>query len=126
MAYVGLGSRWQEERMREDPRTNVDGGGRAGDGAPGRPVTRRDFLSAGAAAGVAFYLTACGSGGGSSSTAPSKGPVTLNNLFMQQAGYSPQDLAAMTKAFESANPKITVNNTLVPYDSLHTKIVAGA
>src|SRR3954447_14542305 len=130
MAYVGFGRRWQGGRNREDQSTNVDGaghgGGRAGDGAPGRPVTRRDFLSAGAAAGVAFYLTACGSGGGSSSTAPSKGPVTLNNLFMQQAGYSPQDLAAMTKAFENANPKITVNNTLVPYDSLHDKIVAAA
>ena len=45
---------------------------------------------------------------------------------MQQAGYSPQDLAGMTKAFEKKYPNITVNNTLVPYDALHDKIVAAA
>jgi multiple sugar transport system substrate-binding protein len=115
--------------MREDPRTNDGGAGRGGGRATehtrGRTVTRRDFLGAGAAAGFAFYLSACGGGGGGSSTA-SKGPVTLNNLFMQQAGYSPQDLAAMTNAFEKANPKITVKNTLVPYEALHDKIVAAA
>jgi multiple sugar transport system substrate-binding protein len=54
------------------------------------------------------------------------GKVTLNNLFMQQAGYSPADLAGMTAAFEQANPNIKVNNTLVAYEALHDKIVAAA
>jgi ABC-type glycerol-3-phosphate transport system substrate-binding protein len=45
---------------------------------------------------------------------------------MQQAGYSPDDLASMTAAFEKANPNIKVNNTLVSYDALHDKIVAAA
>jgi multiple sugar transport system substrate-binding protein len=52
--------------------------------------------------------------------------VTLNNLFQQQAGYSAQDLAGMTAAFEKANPNIKVNNTLVAYEALHDKIVAAA
>ena len=93
----------------------------------GRPVTRRDFITVSAAAGAALYLAACGSSGSSNTTtALTKGPVTLNNLFMQQAGYSPQDLAGMTKAFEQQYPNITVKNTLVPYDALHDKIVAAA
>jgi multiple sugar transport system substrate-binding protein len=116
--------------MREDPRGDVRRSGRADSprsGVPDRPVTRRDFLVTGAAAGAAFYIAACGGGGSSSSsTKLSGGPVTLNNLFMQQAGYSPADLASMTKAFEKAYPKITVKNTLVPYDALHDKIVAAA
>jgi multiple sugar transport system substrate-binding protein len=45
---------------------------------------------------------------------------------MQQAGYSPADLAGMTAAFEQANPNIKVNNTLVAYEALHDKIVAAA
>jgi multiple sugar transport system substrate-binding protein len=98
----------------------------AGEGSD-RPVTRRDFITVSAAAGAAFYLAACGSSGSSNTTtALSKEPVTLNNLFMQQAGYSPQDLAGMTKAFEKQYPNITVKNTLVPYDALHDKIVAAA
>src|SRR5262245_24693683 len=114
----------QEERMRDDPRGNArpsePRGGRTTGGAAGRPLTRRDFLGTGAAAGAALYLAACG-GSGSSSTSATKlsgGPVTLNNLFMQQAGYSPQDLASMTRAFEKAYPKIKITNTLVPYDAL--------
>jgi len=93
----------------------------------GRRTNRRDFIGVGVATGAALYLAACGgSGGGATSTSLSKEPVTLNNLFMQQAGYSPQDLAGMTKAFEKAYSNITVKNTLVPYDALHDKIVAAA
>jgi multiple sugar transport system substrate-binding protein len=95
-----------------------------------RSVTRRSFISAGASASAAIYLAACGGSSSSSSTAAksssSSGPVTLNNLFMQQAGYSPADLAGMTAAFEKANPHIKVNNTLVAYTALHDKIVAAA
>jgi multiple sugar transport system substrate-binding protein len=94
-------------------------------------LTRRSFIGAGASASAALYLAACGGSSSSSSTAAnagssSGGKVTLNNLFMQQAGYSPQDLAGMTAAFEKANPNIKVNNTLVTYDALHDKIVAAA
>jgi multiple sugar transport system substrate-binding protein len=87
-----------------------------------RELTRRGFMGTSAAAGVALYLAACGGddGGGGGEQ------VTLNNLFMQQAGYSPQDLAGMTADFEKANPNIKVNNTLVPYEALHDKIVAAA
>jgi multiple sugar transport system substrate-binding protein len=116
--------------MREDARSTGGDRERA-DGqlikrVTGGPVTRRDFLTAGAAAGAALYLAACGSSSSNTTTALSKEPVTLNNLFMQQAGYSPQDLAGMTKAFEKAYPNITVKNTLVPYEALHDKIVAAA
>ena len=115
--------------MREDP--DVRGqSGRARDAREerdNRPISRRDFISVSAAAGAAFYLAACGgSSSSNTTTALSNEPVTLNNLFMQQAGYSPQDLAGMTKAFEKAYPNITVKNTLVPYDALHDKIVASA
>jgi multiple sugar transport system substrate-binding protein len=94
-----------------------------------RSYTRRRFISAGFTGSAALYLAACGgssSSSSSSSAATSSGNVTLNNLFMQQAGYSPADLASMTAAFEKANPNIKVNNTLVSYNALHDKIVAAA
>jgi multiple sugar transport system substrate-binding protein len=100
-------------------------------------TTRRGFITTTATASMGLYLAACGgsssssssaSGGASSSAATSSasGPVTLNNLFQQQAGYSAADLAGMTKLFEQANPNIKVNNTLVAYEALHDKIVAAA
>jgi multiple sugar transport system substrate-binding protein len=93
--------------------------------------TRRRFISTGASASAALYLAACGGSSSSSSSASSTasgggGKVTLNNLFQQQAGYSAQDLAGMTAAFEKAYPNIKVNNTLVAYEALHDKIVAAA
>jgi multiple sugar transport system substrate-binding protein len=95
-----------------------------------RSYTRRRFISAGISGSAALYLAACGGSSSSSSSssaaATSGGNVTLNNLFMQQAGYSPADLAGMTSAFEKANPNIKVNNTLVAYEALHDKIVAAA
>ena len=96
-----------------------------------RAFTRRGFLTTTGSAGLAMYLAACGGSSGSTGTAKSggsasSGPVTLNNLFQQQAGYSASDLAGMTKAFEAANPNIKVNNTLVAYEALHDKIVAAA
>jgi multiple sugar transport system substrate-binding protein len=114
--------------MRGDPDVRGDSGSRrdVGDDIDKLPFTRRDFIGVSAAAGAAFYLAACGGGGGETTSTLSKEPVTLTNLFMQQAGYSPQDLAGMTKAFEKKYPNITVKNTLVPYDALHDKIVAAA
>ena len=95
----------------------------------GTRLNRRRFLAAGATSSFGLYLAACG--GSSSSTTKSgspasKGPVTLNNLFQQQAGYSAQDIAGMTAKFEAAHPNIKVNNTLVAYESLHDKIVSAA
>jgi multiple sugar transport system substrate-binding protein len=104
----------------------------------GSPHTRRGFLTAGAGTVAGLYLAACGgssssssskassSAGGGSASGSAGQKVTLNNLFQQQAGYSAQDLAGMTAAFEKANPNIKVNNTLVAYEALHDKIVAAA
>ena len=105
-------------------------------------TTRRGFITTTTSAGMALYLAACGGSSSSSSSSASgtsssaatssaaasssQGSVTLNNLFQQQAGYSPADLAGMTKLFEQANPNIKVNNTLVAYGALHDKIVAAA
>ncbi|MFL5863824.1 MAG: extracellular solute-binding protein [Solirubrobacteraceae bacterium] len=98
-------------------------------------TTRRGFITTTTSAGMALYLAACGGSSSSSSSSAasssgaassSQGPVTLNNLFQQQAGYSASDLAGMTKMFEQANPHIKVNNTLVAYEALHDKIVAAA
>src|SRR6185312_9495957 len=105
-------------------------------------TSRCSFTTTTETASMGLYLAACGgsssssssAGGASSSAATSgaaatssaSGPVTLNNLFQQQAGYSAADLAGMTKLFEQANPNIKVNNTLVAYEALHDKIVAAA
>src|SRR5690242_10964389 len=96
---------------------------------PARRLGRREFLKAGASSSLALYLAACGGSSkksGGSGGSPSNKPVTLNNLFQQQAGYSAQDLAGMTAQFEKAHPNIKVNNTLVAYEALHDKIVAAA
>lgn len=83
-------------------------------------LSRRSLLGAVAAAGATAGLAGCGSGGGSG------GSSELNVLFMKQAGYSADDIKAMTKAFQKANPKITVHPTFVAYEALHDKIVAAA
>jgi multiple sugar transport system substrate-binding protein len=96
------------------------------------PLTRRKFLAVSAASSAALYLTACGGSSSSTSSTSTKAAggggeqVTLNNLFMQQAGYSAEDLAGMTAQFEKAYPNIKIKNTLVAYDALHDKIVAAA
>ena len=101
-------------------------------GNTNRLTTRRRFLAAGATTAGSLYIAACGgsskpSGGSASGGGGAGGKsVTLNNLFMQQAGYSPKDLAGMTAQFEKAYPNIKVKNTLVGYDALHDKIVAAA
>ena len=42
---------------------------------------------------------------------------------MKQAGYSDQEVADMTTAFEAANPNIKVQTEFVAYEALHDKIV---
>jgi len=54
------------------------------------------------------------------------GPVTLNALYMNQAGYSDVVLLDMAEQFHKANPDIDVNFTFVKYDELHDKIVTSA
>jgi multiple sugar transport system substrate-binding protein len=64
---------------------------------------------------------------GCSSSSPSSGSsggtITLHALFMKQAGYSDQEVQAMTTAFEAANPDIKVETEFVAYEALHGKIV---
>jgi multiple sugar transport system substrate-binding protein len=85
-------------------------------------MTRRGLLGAGAVAGAALVFGACGGGGSSKSG----GSVTINALLQKQAGYSEDDIAGMTAAFEKAHPNIKVKPTLVAYEALHDKIVAAA
>jgi multiple sugar transport system substrate-binding protein len=55
-----------------------------------------------------------------------KGPVTLNALFMKQAGYSEEDVTSATKEFEGKYPGVTVKLTFVPYEQLEQKITTSA
>ncbi len=58
--------------------------------------------------------------------AGAEGQVTLNALFMKQAGYSEDDCNAIIAAFEAANPDIKVVPTYMAYEDLETKILATA
>ena len=51
--------------------------------------------------------------------------VTLNALFMKQAGYSEDDVTAMTQAFTESTG-IQVNPTFVAYEELAPKILTSA
>lgn len=52
--------------------------------------------------------------------------VTINALFMKQAGYSEDDTTAGTKEFMKLNPTIKVELTFVPYEALEQKIITSA
>ncbi len=52
--------------------------------------------------------------------------VTLNALFMKQAGYSEDDIKAITTDFETKNPDIKINPTFVSYEALEQKILTSA
>ncbi|MDR0783819.1 MAG: extracellular solute-binding protein [Propionibacteriaceae bacterium] len=52
--------------------------------------------------------------------------ITLNALFMQQAGYSQEQIDEMLRAYEADNPGIKVKATYVSYEALHDKIVTSA
>jgi multiple sugar transport system substrate-binding protein len=56
----------------------------------------------------------------------SAAPVTINALFMKQAGYSEEDVTAGTNDFMKANPTINVVLTFVPYEQLEEKIITSA
>ena len=53
-------------------------------------------------------------------------PVSIDALFMKQAGYQEEDIVAGTRDFQAANPDINVNLTFVPYEQLEEKIITSA
>jgi multiple sugar transport system substrate-binding protein len=79
---------------------------------------------------MVLSVTGCGSqpaASGSAAASASGGEdVTLNALFMKQAGYSEDDVNAMTADFMAANPGIKVNVTFVAYEELEPKILTSA
>src|SRR2546421_757339 len=89
-------------------------------------LSRRDLLRLGAAAGAGLMISGCDVGGGSSSGNKGSGEGKITALFMQQAGYSEDDIRAMTKEFTNKYPKIQVEPTFVAYEALHDKIVSAA
>src|SRR4051794_5889342 len=93
---------------------------------PASGLGRRAFLGLGAVAGGGLLLSACGMPSGGRSSSDAGGPTKLRALFMQQAGYSSDEINAMTAAFTKANPDMTVENTFVAYEALHDKIVISA
>ncbi len=95
-----------------------------------RWIHRRGALAVSAVV-AALAMAACsvtGTSGGTSTAGSTGGggPVTLNALFMKQAGYSEDDIAKMIATFESQNPTIKVVPTFVAYEALHDKIVTSA
>lgn len=50
----------------------------------------------------------------------------ISALFMNQAGYSEDDIRAITAEFEAAHPDISVDLTFVSYEELYNKIVVAA
>ena len=88
-----------------------------------------------AAAMCLVLLSGCGSSetsaaasasGSAAEEAASGETVELNALFMKQAGYSEEDITAMTDAFMAENPGIKVNLTFVAYEELEAKILTAA
>lgn len=53
------------------------------------------------------------------------GPVTVKVLTMDQAAMSVDDMNAVAKEFEAANPNIKIEMTYVPYENVHDKFVTG-
>lgn len=51
--------------------------------------------------------------------------VTLNAIFMKQAGYSEEAINEALDAFIKENPNIKVEATFVPYEALEQKILVG-
>jgi multiple sugar transport system substrate-binding protein len=94
-------------------------------------LSRRRLLQLSAVAGAGLLLGACDVGGGEGGTSGNSGTEgsgegTIKALFMKQAGYSEDDIRAMTDEFQQKNPKIKVEASFVAYEALHDKIVAAA
>jgi multiple sugar transport system substrate-binding protein len=80
----------------------------------------RRWIIAALAAAALFTMAFAGC-----AKAAAKGPVELNALFMKQAGYSEDDITAMTAEYTKANPKVKVNLSFVAYEELEPKILAA-
>ena len=89
-------------------------------------LSRRDLLRLSAAAGAGLLIGGCDVGGKAGSGDKGSGEGKITALFMQQAGYSEDDIRKMTADFQTTNPKIKVEPTFVAYEALHDKIVAAA
>lgn len=80
----------------------------------------KTLLSVALAAAMVIGVLGC------ASAASAEEKVTLNALFMKQAGYSEDDVTNITAEFEKNNPNITVNLTFVAYEELSPKILTSA
>ncbi|WP_319459576.1 extracellular solute-binding protein [Micromonospora sp. RTP1Z1] len=93
-------------------------------------LSRRRLLQLSAVTGAGLLLAACDvgsdSGAGGDSGAAGTGEGRIKVLFMKQAGYSEDDIRAMTEEFQKKYPKIIVEPSFVAYEALHDKIVAAA
>ncbi|MCW3844968.1 extracellular solute-binding protein [Micromonospora yasonensis] len=93
-------------------------------------LSRRRLLQLSAISGAGLLLAACDVGGGSDTSGDSgaagTGEGQIKALFMKQAGYSEDDIRAMTDEFQKKYPKIKVEPSFVAYEALHDKIVAAA
>ncbi|HEU4349016.1 MAG TPA: substrate-binding domain-containing protein [Actinoplanes sp.] len=95
-------------------------------------LSRRTFLQLSAVTGAGLLLGGCDVGGGNDSGTSGAGGEqgtgegTVKTLFMKQAGYSEDDIRAMTHDFHAKYPKINVEPSFVAYEALHDKIVAAA
>jgi len=91
-------------------------------------LSRRGILRLSALAGAGLALGACDVGGSGKGDGGGQGTGEgkITALFMKQAGYSEDDINAMTAEFQKAYPKITVEPSFVAYEALHDKIVAAA
>src|SRR5262249_16231270 len=66
-------------------------------------------------------------GSSTSNGTPSSDGLTLNALYMNQAGYSDTVLNGIAKRYEAQSGKpLSINYTYVKYDELHDKIVTSA
>ena len=57
---------------------------------------------------------------------PAPETITLNALFMKQAGYSEEEITAITEKFMADHPNIKINLTFVAYEELEPKILTSA
>jgi multiple sugar transport system substrate-binding protein len=89
-------------------------------------LSRRSVLGLSALAGAGLALGGCDAGGGTQGSGQGSGEGKITALFMKQAGYSEDDIRAMTADFHAKYPAISVEPTFVAYEALHDKIVAAA
>lgn len=81
---------------------------------------------------VLVVLGACSSSNQESNNEVSTGnsadgeQTEINALFMQQAGYSEEEISLATKQFEEENPNTKVNITFVAYEALEQRIQTSA